>query len=64
MAQTKQAMLSDNTKTLEAFNAALESHDWNGAVTMSAWHTISTGKHVSGRVGLDMAALRALVPNR
>lgn len=55
---------ADNDEVSSIFDVKLETPAGKGKVTMSEWHTVHDGKLVSGRVILDTAAFRALLPQR
>jgi ketosteroid isomerase-like protein len=55
---------ADRGEVCSIFDVNLETPAGNGTVTMSEWHTVRDGKLNSGRVILDTAAFRALVPAR
>ena len=54
----------DGDDVCSIFDVNLETSAGKTAVTMTEWHTVRGGKLDSGRVVLDTAAFRALVPVR
>lgn len=52
----------DGIEVSSIFEVNLQTPVARGSVTMSEWHTVRNGKLISGRVILDTAAFRALVP--
>lgn len=52
----------DGNEVCSIYDVALETPVGRGKVTMSEWHTTADEKLIAGRVILDTAALRALLP--
>jgi ketosteroid isomerase-like protein len=52
----------DGDEVSSIYEVNLETQVGKGSVTMSEWHAVCEGKLISGRVILDTAAFRALVP--
>lgn len=52
----------DGDEVCSIYDVALETPAGTGSVTMSEWHRTAQGKLTSGRVILDTAAFRALMP--
>jgi ketosteroid isomerase-like protein len=55
---------AESDEVCSIFDVNLETPAGKGKVTMTEWHTVQNGRLVSGRVILDTAAFRALVPVR
>lgn len=55
---------TDGGEVCSIFDVNLETPAGKGSLTMSEWSTVRNGKLNSGRVILDTAAFRALVPAR
>ena len=53
----------DGDEVSSFFEVNLETPAGKGAVTMSEWHTVRNGKLISGRVILDTAPFRSLLPS-
>lgn len=53
---------ADGDEVCSIYDVALETPSGKGTVTMSEWHRTARGKLASGRVILDTAAFRALMP--
>jgi predicted SnoaL-like aldol condensation-catalyzing enzyme len=54
----------DGDEVCSIYDVALETPAGQGTVTMSEWHKTAQDKLVSGRVILDTAAFRSLMPAR
>ena len=52
----------EGNEVCSIFDVKLETPAGNGTITMSEWHTIENDQLHSGRVILDTAAFRALIP--
>lgn len=52
----------DGDEVSSIYEVRLETPAGKGSVTMSEWHSVRHGKLISGRVILDTAAFRALLP--